>query len=290
MILEIRPQRVRIAMDADFRQNPAVGNCILQLLERLKPEDIECVVEVWDPGDGKGIDDVLVAGGETGLLIGDEFRGRFPDVGRPKGRKTTGAKRKSSDSKTQASTSQASRMSTVVCVGDRSYYYDAVRDLPFLLMPGAVNPEREHDERRHIDTARDLGAILSAPGLHHPTPTESDPAVYARGCEAVTLRNGQIQTLSAAAAVTLTQANCVTAKLVMETRKDADGVSVKDDDGRAISEPQLKDEWLTTKGMPAILAHMSSYRSSSRSRRWSTPPSPRRLAEASSLRLATAKA
>jgi hypothetical protein len=58
----LRPQRVLLAFDADWRTNPHVAQALGQAAFALVTAGYEVQVEVWEPTLGKGIDDLLTAG------------------------------------------------------------------------------------------------------------------------------------------------------------------------------------------------------------------------------------
>ncbi|MBM3226667.1 MAG: DUF3854 domain-containing protein [Candidatus Tectomicrobia bacterium] len=58
----LRPQRVRLAFDSDWRTNPQVAQAFSQAAMVLQREGYVVEVEDWEPALGKGIDDVLAAG------------------------------------------------------------------------------------------------------------------------------------------------------------------------------------------------------------------------------------
>lgn len=58
----LTPQQVRLSVDADWRTNPHVGRALAQSAFALVDAGYLVLVEVWDPVQGKGIDDVLAAG------------------------------------------------------------------------------------------------------------------------------------------------------------------------------------------------------------------------------------
>jgi hypothetical protein len=54
---------VRLAFDADWRENPAVANALVRFAEELKERGLTVTIETWDGAAGKGIDDLLKGGG-----------------------------------------------------------------------------------------------------------------------------------------------------------------------------------------------------------------------------------
>lgn len=67
-IQQLGPIRVLIAMDSDLRTNPAVADAVVNLVRAVRKLGISVAVEIWDPGGGKGIDDLLVAGGVPTII------------------------------------------------------------------------------------------------------------------------------------------------------------------------------------------------------------------------------
>jgi hypothetical protein len=62
-ILErLQPELILIAFDSDWRHKPAVAQSLCALTKHLKRKGFDVQVEDWCPSDGKGIDDLLVAG------------------------------------------------------------------------------------------------------------------------------------------------------------------------------------------------------------------------------------
>ena len=65
-------EHVRIAFDADATKKGAVAQCLTALYSQLKHVGLTVGIDVWDPIDGKGIDDVLTSGGTIRTLYDDE--------------------------------------------------------------------------------------------------------------------------------------------------------------------------------------------------------------------------
>lgn len=61
-ILCIQPKRVLVALDSDWRTNPAVHQALRGMADWLREHEISFAIEVWDPAN-KGIDDCLAVGG-----------------------------------------------------------------------------------------------------------------------------------------------------------------------------------------------------------------------------------
>jgi hypothetical protein len=59
---QIRPTTILLAFDGDWRSNPHVATALGECSKHLHKTGFNCKVEVWEPGEGKGIDDVLAAG------------------------------------------------------------------------------------------------------------------------------------------------------------------------------------------------------------------------------------
>ena len=62
ILAALRPTRVLLAFDTDWRQNPHVARALTQATQALVEAGYTVVVETWDASQGKGIDDVLAAG------------------------------------------------------------------------------------------------------------------------------------------------------------------------------------------------------------------------------------
>ena len=71
LVDELQPQRILIALDADFRTNVAVAAAVRGLVTTLS-ESRDVAVETWQLEDGKGIDDLLAAGHSPTILDGDD--------------------------------------------------------------------------------------------------------------------------------------------------------------------------------------------------------------------------
>jgi hypothetical protein len=67
---QLGAKRVLVAMDADAGSNPAVARAIEGLALELPQRGFEVEVERWDEADGKGIDDLLLAGKVPEALSG----------------------------------------------------------------------------------------------------------------------------------------------------------------------------------------------------------------------------
>jgi len=62
VLAELGARSVQVALDADWRTNPNVFEALKNLVEHLHAHGFQISLEVWNPADGKGIDDVLIAG------------------------------------------------------------------------------------------------------------------------------------------------------------------------------------------------------------------------------------
>ncbi len=71
---KLKPNVARIAYDADFRENGDVLKHALGLAGKLEAYGCRVSFEIWPTSVGKGIDDVLQAGGSTELIGMEEFR------------------------------------------------------------------------------------------------------------------------------------------------------------------------------------------------------------------------
>jgi hypothetical protein len=56
----------------DVISKPQVAQCLIEFVASLQSEGFTVAIERWDPANGKGIDDLLAAGGKPDLLEGDE--------------------------------------------------------------------------------------------------------------------------------------------------------------------------------------------------------------------------
>jgi hypothetical protein len=71
LLKQIGAKSIRIALDADACRKQAVGEALHSLTKRLLDRGFAVVLELWDENDGKGIDDLLVAGKQTELIEGE---------------------------------------------------------------------------------------------------------------------------------------------------------------------------------------------------------------------------
>lgn len=79
ILRELGAKTVRLALDMDARDNPAVARALAALAETLAAEGIAVELERW-PVEHKGIDDALAAGVEIELLAGDAARQALADT------------------------------------------------------------------------------------------------------------------------------------------------------------------------------------------------------------------
>ena len=70
VLRELGAETVALAFDADCRENLAVANALLGTAETALSDGFTVELELWDPANGKGIDDLLSAGGTPELLKG----------------------------------------------------------------------------------------------------------------------------------------------------------------------------------------------------------------------------
>jgi len=66
--------KVHLAFDADARRNRNVARALSNAFRALDEQGFEVVLEAWPEEQGKGIDDLLVAGHRPTLKLGDEVR------------------------------------------------------------------------------------------------------------------------------------------------------------------------------------------------------------------------
>jgi hypothetical protein len=71
VLQELGAKVVRVAFDADRCTNHVVGESHLHLVRHLQARGLTVELEVWDHADGKGIDDLLVAGKVPEVLTGE---------------------------------------------------------------------------------------------------------------------------------------------------------------------------------------------------------------------------
>jgi hypothetical protein len=72
MLQRLGATTARLAWDADVITNPKVGQALVKFAAALKEAGIAVEVETWPASAGKGIDDLLAAGGTTEVLAGEE--------------------------------------------------------------------------------------------------------------------------------------------------------------------------------------------------------------------------
>lgn len=80
MIAKVKPEKILIAFDSDAKKKPQVAAHLKNLFDALKGKH-EVGIETWDIDDGKGIDDLLVAGKVPKVLWGkacDDFVNTLP--------------------------------------------------------------------------------------------------------------------------------------------------------------------------------------------------------------------
>jgi hypothetical protein len=62
VLQQLQPRTIWLAFDADWRTNPLVARALAASGTALTTQGWSVMVEVWDPAQGKGIDDVVAAG------------------------------------------------------------------------------------------------------------------------------------------------------------------------------------------------------------------------------------
>jgi len=72
--------KVHLAFDADARRNRNVARALSDAFRALDEQGFEVVLETWPEEQGKGIDDLLVAGHKPDLKLGDEARKAVNDI------------------------------------------------------------------------------------------------------------------------------------------------------------------------------------------------------------------
>jgi putative DNA primase/helicase len=83
---EVGAKTVRCALDADWRTNPAVARSLAGMFRGVQDAGLGAVLELWEPDDGKGIDDVLAAGKPVRVLAGDEALAAVAEIEKVAGR------------------------------------------------------------------------------------------------------------------------------------------------------------------------------------------------------------
>jgi hypothetical protein len=71
---ELGYRTIRLAFDADAVKNEHVARALYDAFQALEKQGFEVLLETWPLEDGKGIDDLLVAGHKPTLKAGDEAR------------------------------------------------------------------------------------------------------------------------------------------------------------------------------------------------------------------------
>ncbi|MDA1054805.1 MAG: DUF3854 domain-containing protein [Planctomycetota bacterium] len=67
----LQVKTVRLAFDADAMENENVARCLLESFQALAGDGFAVELERWDAANGKGIDNLLAAGGKPEVLTGD---------------------------------------------------------------------------------------------------------------------------------------------------------------------------------------------------------------------------
>jgi hypothetical protein len=86
-------QTLRLALDADARQKPAVARALTAAADGLGAEGFAVELERWPLEAGKGIDDLLAAGGTPEVLAGDAARQAIREIAAAAGLDRLGAGR-----------------------------------------------------------------------------------------------------------------------------------------------------------------------------------------------------
>jgi hypothetical protein len=80
VLRELGAKRVLLALDADARRKRLVAAALRDLAAALVEAGLELAVETWDEEDGKGIDDLLVAGQQPTVAEGDAALAAVHDI------------------------------------------------------------------------------------------------------------------------------------------------------------------------------------------------------------------
>lgn len=80
VLKECGAKTVRLAFDADAKTNPNVARAFGLTAKALEQEGYEIEVETWDIAEGKGIDDLLAAGGRPAVLKGEDSLCAVDDI------------------------------------------------------------------------------------------------------------------------------------------------------------------------------------------------------------------
>jgi hypothetical protein len=75
-------ETVRVAYDADWRDNPKVSRALHDFARALQAAGFAIEVELWNLADGKGIDDLLAGGKTPMVLSGHDAEGLIDDIER----------------------------------------------------------------------------------------------------------------------------------------------------------------------------------------------------------------
>lgn len=72
LIKELGAKSVVLSMDADAARKPQVARAVRACADALTADGIQVELERWNEDDGKGIDDLLAAGKQPELLVGED--------------------------------------------------------------------------------------------------------------------------------------------------------------------------------------------------------------------------
>jgi len=85
VLREIGAKTVRLAFDADAKDNKHVAGALKTLGNDLRAEGFTVELETWDKADGKGIDDLLHNGKKPKVLTGDAVVAEIADIAKAAG-------------------------------------------------------------------------------------------------------------------------------------------------------------------------------------------------------------
>lgn len=80
LLKELGAERVLVAFDADWKTTEHVRQALRRVAEALVKEGLEVLIELWPAEQGKGIDDLLAAGGEPEVVPWGRLALQFDDT------------------------------------------------------------------------------------------------------------------------------------------------------------------------------------------------------------------